>query len=338
MSYTIDIYRRKIAPSESALEFALYVSFFAQLVAGPIVRSMEFLPQVRPMKDLRVERIAEGAQRFLLGLVKKVVIADNVGLFVDQVFAAPEGYGALTLWFASYGFALQIYCDFSGYTDMALGIGRAFGLRFPENFDAPYLAASITEFWRRWHMSLSRWLRDYLYFSLGGSRSSRAKTYRNLMITMLLGGLWHGAAWTFVLWGGLHGLMLAIERMLGFGRERDGPRGSPLAIGIRRFVTFQLTCVAWVMFRAESFESLGVYLSRMFGAWTWDGLGEIPGMFWTLVLVSLVAGQYLERIYRLRESVWERLPAPVQGLVLAAMVVLCGVYHVDEIAFIYFQF
>ena len=226
LSYTIDVYRRQLEPCDRPIDFAVFVAFFPQLVAGPIVRASELLPQLRKLPPIRGEEVAAGMQRFALGLMKKVVIADNVGLFVDQVFAAPSEYSAFTLWFAAYGFALQIYCDFSGYTDMAIGLGRAFGLRIPENFNVPYLAVSITDFWRKWHMTLSRWLRDYLYIPLGGSRGSQSATYRNLMITMLLGGLWHGAAWTFVLWGALHGAWLAIARV--HERDDDGAREEDL--------------------------------------------------------------------------------------------------------------
>ncbi|NNE06971.1 MAG: MBOAT family protein, partial [Gemmatimonadetes bacterium] len=189
MSYTIDIYRRKAEPSRRLLDFALYVSFFAQLVAGPIVRSGEFLPQITAMKNLRMGNVSSGTQRFLLGLFKKVAIADNVALFVDNVFQAPQSHSALMLWGGAFGFTLQVYCDFSAYSDMAVGIGRAFNIKLPENFRNPYLARSITEFWQRWHISLSTWLRDYLYIPLGGSRKGPGRTYFNLLITMFLGGL-----------------------------------------------------------------------------------------------------------------------------------------------------
>lgn len=338
MSYSIDIYRGRSKPCGNPLDFAVYVSFFAQLVAGPIVRSTEFLPQIKKMPPIVADNVAAGFQRFVLGLGKKVLIADNVGIFVDSVFASPGDFSAPTLWFAAYGFALQIYCDFSGYTDMALGIGRAFGLKFPENFNTPYLAASITDFWRRWHMSLSRWLRDYLYIPLGGSRGSRLFNYRNLLLTMLLGGLWHGAAWTFVIWGGIHGLLLAFERCAGLGKEWEQGSKPRLAIWVRQIITFHLVCLAWVVFRAASFDDLTVYLSGMLTGWSWQNYGEMHGLMWSLFLAFFVLAEYLERTFQLRTRVWDRLPGAVQGAVLAAIMLAAGLTQTDEIAFIYFQF
>ena len=274
-------------------------------------------------------------QRFLLGLVKKLVIADGVALYVDHVFASPSSFSAPTLWFAAYGFALQIYCDFSGYTDMALGLGRAFGISLPENFRRPYLALSITDFWRRWHCSLSGWLRDYLYIPLGGSRRGTGATYRNLLITMLLGGLWHGAAWTFVAWGGYHGLLLAIERAAG---ERGSGDGNAIGVIIRRLLTFHLVCIGWVFFRAESFDSLWVFIARMFTIWDLGSIGQTQGLAWALLLATLVTAQGLLGETGRGARIWCRLPAPVQGAALALLVVAAGLLHVDRVAFIYFQF
>jgi alginate O-acetyltransferase complex protein AlgI len=338
LSYTIDVYRRRAAPARNALDFALYVSFFAQLVAGPIVRATEFLPQVRSLSQLRGDRVSHGLQLFVRGLFKKIVIADNVGLFVDVVFAAPGHYSAITLWCGAYAFALQIYCDFSGYTDMALGIGRVFGLKLPANFDAPYLATSIRDFWRRWHISLSTWLRDYLYISLGGSRRSAGRTYANLMLTMLLGGLWHGAAWTFVLWGAFHGFWLALERWADERRRAPLAPNSPFAILVKRVVTFHLVCVGWVIFRSQSFADLSIYLARMFTEWSWSGRGESIGLLWAGVLLALVLSGSLARNLRLGETLWPRLIPAAQGAALAALAVVVGLLHGDSNAFIYFQF
>jgi len=338
LSYTIDIYRRNTAPTKSLLDFAVFVSFFPQLVAGPIVRSTEFLPQLRTLADVQAERVASGLQRFLLGLFKKVVIADNVALFVDNVFASPVDHGALTLWCAAWGFALQIYCDFSAYTDMALGAARAFGFTLPENFAAPYLSRSITEFWRRWHLSLSSWLRDYLYIPMGGSRFGALKTYRNLMATMLLGGLWHGASWTFVLWGGLHGIFLALERLRGVRAQADPTRDwSPGAL-IRAFFTFQLVALTWVVFRAEDFGQLRVFVARMFFAWDGPQHGAQIGLRWAAVLAALTLGQFLSRRYDLQQRGWDRLPSLVQGAALALLLVLVSTFQTDGAAFLYFQF
>ncbi len=338
MSYTIDIFRGRSKPCRNPLDFALYVSFFAQLVAGPIVRSTDFLPQVRQMKDLRGENVASGCQRFVLGLFKKVVIADNVGLYVNAVFSSPEEYSALTLWFAAYGFALQIFCDFSGYSDMAIGIGRAFGIKILENFNAPYLSRSITEFWRRWHISLSAWLRDYLYIPLGGNRFGSLRTYTNLAITMLLGGLWHGASWTFVAWGGYHGALLALERRFSLGTKTTAASRFSLAGIGRALLTFHLVCISWVMFRVEDFSQLSLYLLRMFTEWRLDGVGEVRGLAWAAVIFLLVIGQQIVRGEGEARRMWERLPAAGQGFALALVLVLVSLFHVSEVAFIYFQF
>ena len=262
MSYVIDVWRRTRAPCASLLDFALYVAYFPQLVAGPIMRAGEFLPQVERMPDLRMENIALGAQRFALGLFKKIAIADNVALFVDSVFVAPGNQSSWVLWMALYGFSLQMYCDFSAYTDMALGVARAFGIKLVENFDAPYLARSITEFWRRWHLSLSRWLRDYLYVSLGGNRKGSFRSNVNLFITMLLGGLWHGANWTYVVWGGYQGVCLIVERKIGVARDAaDDPRWTAW---LKRILMFHVLCLSWTMFRAPDFASSMLYASRLF--------------------------------------------------------------------------
>lgn len=215
MSYTIDIYRLKLAPVRSILDFAFYVSFFPQLVAGPIVRAADFLPQIRQRIRVSAEDLGQGLLLICTGLFKKAVISDYISVnFVDRVFENPGLYSGFENLMGVYGYALQIYCDFSGYSDMAIGIGLLLGFRLPINFNAPYQSASIQEFWRRWHISLSTWLRDYLYISLGGNRRGKLRTYVNLLITMVLGGLWHGASWTFVFWGFMHGIALAIDRLL----------------------------------------------------------------------------------------------------------------------------
>ena len=351
LSYTIDIYRRNTSPCQSRLDFALYVSFFAQLVAGPIVRAGEFLPQVRPLPDAKLGDVAVGFQRFTLGLFKKVVIADNVGLFVDSAFLTPGRYDAVVLWCAAYGFALQIYMDFSGYTDMALGVARMFGLKLPENFDAPYLSRSITEFWRRWHMSLSRWLRDYLYIPLGGSRRSTMRTYVNLMATMLLGGLWHGASWTFVVWGAFHGGLLAIERALGV--DATGERRGGVARLARVVLVFHLVCVGWVVFRSRSFPMMHQYLVRMLSEWEvgavlsfaqsfaldWNpATTAASGVLWVRVMLALALLQWWSRRVDAKRTIWDRLPGPIQGVALFLLLAAAALLHVDEVAFIYFQF
>jgi D-alanyl-lipoteichoic acid acyltransferase DltB (MBOAT superfamily) len=255
MSYTIDCYRGRLEPVDDPLDFALYVSFFPQLVAGPIERATRLVPQIiRPRSRPSFDAVASGASLIAIGLLKKVVVADMAARTVDATFARSGDAGGLELLVATYAFALQIYGDFSGYSDIARGTARLLGFELMENFDRPYLSRSITEFWRRWHISLSTWLRDYLYIPLGGNRRGPRRTYLNLALTMLLGGLWHGPAWTFVIWGGLHGGLLAAERALGLGTSVDAsPRKVFSPIGLTRMlVTFNLVCLAWIFFRAET--------------------------------------------------------------------------------------
>ncbi len=272
ISYTVDVKRRLIAPAR-LVDLAIYLSFFPHLVAGPIVRAREFLPQLeRPRNPQRVA-VSAGITLIALGLVKKVVIADYLArTIVDPVFGVPQAYHAPDVLLAAYAYAAQIYCDFSGYTDMAIGLALLMGYVFPQNFNSPYRATGFRDFWRRWHMTLSRFLRDFLYIPLGGSRRGRLLTYRNLMITMLLGGLWHGAAWPFVLWGGYHGAGLAAEHALG-GRIR-----SPT--WLRWLVTFNLIVLGWVVFRAQGFDLAVTFLSRL-------GSPGVPTL-WTLPVVAMV--------------------------------------------------
>ncbi|MEM8668259.1 MAG: MBOAT family protein [Planctomycetota bacterium] len=258
LSYTIDVYRGVLRPVDRPLDFALYVAFFPQLVAGPIVRARELLPQLASVPRWSNRRFYGGTQQVLRGAVKKVLLADRLGEVVDVVFAGPDLYSGSTLWLAAFAYAGQIYYDFSGYSDIAIGSAKMLGYRFPINFRHPYLARSPAEFWHRWHMTLSRWLRDYLYISLGGNRIQPIVTYRNLMITMTLGGLWHGAAWTFVLWGIWHGLALSFQRWLS-GITRYRP---PVAIGW--LITVIVVLIGWILFRSN--QDIGIaqtYFIRM---------------------------------------------------------------------------
>lgn len=256
MSYTIDIYRGNFKPYEDFLAFSTYVSFFPQLVAGPIVRHDELVPQLLTPTKPETSNIVIGLQRFVLGLAKKVIIADSIGNAVDQALIHIVDLSSLEAWMCALGYTFQLYFDFSGYSDMAIGLGRLFGLSFPENFNSPYKSRSITEFWRRWHMTLSFWLRDYLYISLGGNRKGAARTYFNLVMTMLLGGLWHGANWVFVIWGVFHGLMLAIERL--FKGKGLVPRHLKLPL------TFLMVVLGWVVFRSPDVDFAIIWLKKLF--------------------------------------------------------------------------
>src|SRR5262245_19119751 len=249
ISYIVDVYQGRTKAERSLLDYALYIMFFPHLIAGPIVRPRDFLPQLKLRKLFSYGRFYVGLKLFLLGLVKKAVLADQLAGVVEPVFKDPEAFGSAAVWLAVLCYAMQIYCDFSGYSDMARGIAHTLGYKLPANFNLPYLAANITDFWRRWHISLSSWLRDYLYIPLGGNRNGVAQTYRNLILTMLLGGLWHGASWTFVAWGLYHGVLLALHRVCPRPRWTGHVLLRPFAVA----GTFLLVCVGWVFFRAQNF-------------------------------------------------------------------------------------
>lgn len=264
ISYAVDLYRKQMEPANSTIDFCFYIAFFPKLVAGPIIRAKDFLPQMQ--KKLRLTAAEANASIFLIviGLIKKAVISDYISInFVDRVFDSPLSYTSVENLLAVYGYSLQIYCDFSGYSDIAIGLALLMGFTIPPNFLTPYKSQSITEFWRRWHISLSSWLRDYLYISLGGNRKGKVRTYINLFLTMLIGGLWHGASWKFVIWGGLHGLVLAIERFfsehLGWSisSEKIFPRL------IRIFITFHIVAFCWIFFRAKDFEMASQLISHI---------------------------------------------------------------------------
>jgi alginate O-acetyltransferase complex protein AlgI len=332
ISYVVDVYRGKTRPMRNPLDYAVYILFFPHLVAGPIVRPCEFLPQLQRRKRFDWPRFQAGVQLFLLGLLKKSVIADQVALVIDPVFKAPGEYGSAALWLAVLGYAVQIYGDFSGYTDMALGLAHTLGFKLPNNFNAPYLASSPADFWRRWHISLSRWLRDYLYIPLGGNRLGPARTMLNLFVTMLLGGLWHGANWTFVVWGAYHGTLLAVQRLI--PKCWDHPALRPATT----LLTFLLVCVGWVFFRAQTLADAGTILRGM--VVPTRGL-ELLGDGALLVVVCVVATLIGQALGQLKGSprMLFRMPAPVAGMAMAAVLTLALILTPGEgKAFIYFQF
>lgn len=333
ISYTFDVFRREVRPAASLLDFAVFVAFFPQLVAGPIGRAQLQLPQFEsdrtpPDRDA----VRSSLCLILLGLFKKVVIADALAPFVTAAFSSAASAGWVNLLVGVYAFALQIYGDFSGYTDIARGSARLLGIELPGNFAQPYLSRDVTEFWRRWHISLSNWLRDYLYVPLGGNRRGRWATYRNLMITMLLGGLWHGAAWTFVAWGGLHGLFLVAERV-----ARARPARPRLPTAWRVAATFHLVCVAWIFFRATSFANA---LDVVRGIVTLRP-GPVDANALTLLLLAGAATLAIDLSQRGVLRVGSPLswpPAP-RGAVLAALGLAVVVFSGGApVPFIYFQF
>lgn len=285
MSYVIDVYRRDAHVQRNPFNIALYISLFPQLIAGPIVRYQDVARQINERR-VTIDGFSYGVQRFIIGLGKKVLIANTVAVPADAIFGLPTGELTTGLaWLGIVSYTLQIYFDFSGYSDMAIGLGHMFGFRFMENFNYPYISQSITEFWRRWHISLSTWFRDYLYIPIGGNRGGAIRTYVNLVIVFFLCGLWHGASWTFVAWGFFHGAFLVIERM-GFGRALQR-----VPLPVRSTYTLLVVLVGWVFFRAETFAGATAYLAAMFGFAAGDGVHENVAMHLDyLVLVAIIAG------------------------------------------------
>lgn len=335
LSYTIDVYRGELPPRRNLLDYALAVAFFPQLEAGPIVRAREFLAELDGEQRVEFADVKRALVLIAFGYVKKLVIADNLAPIVDSVFEHPAAHGFWDSLFAVYAFAFQIYCDFSGYTDIAIGCALLLGIRFPQNFNYPYAAQSIQDFWRRWHMTLSRWLRDYLYIPLGGNRRGDARTYVNLMITMLLGGLWHGASWNFVIWGGLHGGYLAAERAV-LERVRWWGASNPFMSVLRTLVSFHLVCLAWVFFRAHTFEQSRAMLANLARpTLSFDGAAH-GGI--ALLMLLLFAAQQLGAHLHYKQRI-EDSRGPLFALVLAAAIVAVIWFAPGASApFIYFQF
>ena len=343
ISYVVDIYHRKLAPS-SVLDFAVYLSFFPHLLSGPIVRGSELLPQISRSteRDPRGIDFSRASVLVFGGLFKKVVISSYVSTAIVQpVFSAPGIHSAPEILLAAYGYAVQIYCDFSGYTDIAIGCALLLGFEFPQNFDSPYTARSVQDFWRRWHMTLSHWLRDYLYIPLGGSRGSKAATYRNIMITMVLGGLWHGAAWTFVIWGALHGLAQCIGH---WRRARRVARGLPAqldsrrAILLQRLITFHIVCLGWIFFDAKTINDGFTLVYRLFT--TWGQPASLVRLPVIAAVVSSLALQYIPSGWSSRAlGVFSRLPLVAKGAVLATSLLAITTLGPPGVApFIYYKF
>ncbi len=342
INYTVDVYRRRVPAERNLAHFMLFILFFPHLIAGPIVRARDFLPQIRRRKRFSWPRLHLGAQFFFMGLFKKLAIADRMAVYVDPVFRDPTQYNSKVVWLAVFAYAVQIYCDFSGYTDMAIGAAHMLGYKLAQNFNIPYLSCNISEFWRRWHISLSSWLRDYLFIPLGGSRCSTARANRNLMITMTLGGLWHGASWTFVVWGVLHGLLLIVHKTFqGFCKSRprvdrllQSAPGTLLRVGL----TFLSVCVGWIFFRATTFSIAADVLRRMALFQAEGAPGPLPssGIILTLLLVALC---HVVRRFDLWRKWHMRLPAPMLGFSYAAAVTVALILAPSGTKpFIYFQF
>ena len=341
MSYCIDIYRGNLQPYTNWRHFALFMFFFPRMIAGPIIRAADFLPQLQ--RDIRVTwpNFCAGFQLFLVGLTKKLVIADNLAPFADLVFANPAQYSGGAIWQAVLAYSIQIFCDFSGYSDMAIGLARMMGFELPANFNLPYLATNLTEFWRRWHISLSSWLRDYLYISLGGNRRGETRTYCNLLITMILGGLWHGASWNFALWGALHGLGLCVHKLWsGFFKARGVRSKSAAGVIIGGaaswLFTFGFVCFCWIFFRAPSFSDALLMLNKMLGG---PGMQWLSGAFLVIapvVVVAHFAGATLQRKGLSPALDWNRFAHLV--LLFSWILGIIFLRSVEISPFIYFQF
>ena len=342
LSYTFDVYRRKIEPVRNIIDFGFYVSFFPQLVAGPIVRASEFIPQLYNEYHLSKREFSHAIFLISKGLIKKIIISDFIAInFIDRVFDAPSIYSGFENLMAIYGYGLQIYCDFSGYTDIAIGLGLIMGFRLPVNFNSPYKAASVAEFWKRWHISLSRWLKDYLYIPLGGNRKGRIRTNINLLITMLLGGLWHGADLRFIIWGLLHGIGLVINKIWSylFG---DNFKPNIIRHAISVFITFQFVNFSWIFFRSHDMNNVKIMFRQITENFS-------PGSYMTVipayssVFLLIIAGY---AIHLLPESIKEsyrglfiRMPLLLQMVILMLVAVLLyQMRTVDVMPFIYFRF
>jgi len=355
LSYIIDVYHRRLKATRSLVDILLYISFFPHLIAGPIVRAKAFLEQTVRISSPYDVRL--GLSVFLItgGLFKKVIVANYLSTdFVDGVFRSPGDFSRLDLLFGMYAYAIQIYCDFSAYTDIAIGVANLLGYRFPENFNQPYRATGVQDFWRRWHITLSSWLRDYLYIPLGGSRGGRLATWRNILITMGLGGLWHGASLNFVFWGLLHGMALVVERMFGLhapaegttkpqaaadslprlrGRVGEGARGA-----LAWFVTFHFVCLTWIFFRSPSLEATQTYFSTL----AWGDTGWSTTMT-PLVAAMLVIGAATQMVpnrwFEALEAWYDRASLPFQVALTFAVIFLIVVAAPGGVPpFIYFQF
>ena len=340
LSYTIDVYRGKLRPCKSLLNFAFFISFFPMLVAGPIVRAVDFLPQCEKPRQANSRQLGWGLTLITLGLLMKVLLADAVlAPMADEVYGNAANAGCGYAWLGTLAFSGQIFYDFAGYSTCAIGAALCLGFALCDNFHSPYAAIGFSDFWRRWHISLSSWLRDYLYISLGGNRKGTLRTYANLMLTMLLGGLWHGANWRFVVWGALHGAYLGIERL--FRSRLEG-----VAVTSRWYVqlplallTYALVCIAWVFFRAESFADAVALCGAMLrgGRNSLEPMGTARVLKVVAICAFLLVSHWMMRHTTL-EQVWDRVPNWARSLALAALLLCLAFAPGDDRAFIYFQF
>ncbi|MCQ2256960.1 MAG: MBOAT family protein [Bacteroidaceae bacterium] len=355
LSYTLDVYRGNIKPLNKLLDYAFYVSFFPQLVAGPIVRARDFITQIRRPLTLTDKMFGTGVFYIIAGLFKKAIISDYISVnFVERVFDQPDLYSGLENLLAVYGYTLQIYCDFSGYSDMAIGIALLLGFEFPKNFDNPYKSASITEFWRRWHISLSSWLKDYLYISMGGNRHGKFRQYFNLLMTMLLGGLWHGASLNFILWGGLHGLFLCMDKMfhaicpklspLSYlpNKKNPKPKKNWFVVILSGIITYHLVAACWVLFRAQSFGVASQVFYQVFNKFQPQIFLQWCESYWavaSLMLLGYTLHFLPNSVSEFAKKVVTKCPLIVKALIIVVVIfIVIQIKSSDVQPFIYFQF
>lgn len=338
LSYVIDIYRSRIKAEKNFIEYSVFVCFFPLLVAGPIERATHLLPQVKNKRTFSNSLFNEGILQIVVGLFRKIVIADSLAKYVDMVYGNPDIYNSSTLILGTVFYAFQIYFDFSGYSDIAIGTSKLFGFKLLQNFRLPYFSTSITEFWRKWHMSLSFWLRDYLYIELGGNRFGIIKTYRNLFLTMLLGGLWHGSNWTFVVWGGIHGLFLSLEKYLNSNSSFNFLR----KISFLGYIyTFIVACFAWIYFRASDINSANLIVSIILkGGFNEPFIGDINILMNAIfvLLIGFAFDIYLRITNQDLENLGSKLSLLKLTLFISLVLVLTTLFYSNSNNFIYFQF
>lgn len=340
LSYSIDIYKGQIQRESHLGRFALFVAFFPQLVAGPIERAKNLLPQLQKRVVFSYENFSSGAQRIIWGLFKKVVVADNIAFVVDEIYGSPDSYGPVGLLLASYLFAIQIYCDFSGYSDIAIGSAKILGIDLMKNFRTPYWATSVREFWARWHISLSTWFRDYVYIPLGGNQKTRRRIAANILFVFIISGLWHGANWTFIIWGTIHGVLLLFERLL---RRKEKPK-SRLTKLFHSFILFQVITLAWIFFRAENLDDAWYILTKILGFdFDISSLMEFAsirgyGFYLLRILLAasfMMADPLMERLLHQQIIIPTYIKRPLFATIIAIILVF-GYW--GEVEFIYFQF
>jgi D-alanyl-lipoteichoic acid acyltransferase DltB (MBOAT superfamily) len=340
LSYSIDVYRKKLKPADNIIDFALFVSIFPQLVAGPIERASDLLPQLTVKLKPSIEQIKQGVVLIVMGLFRKVIIGDSAGRYVDNIFSNMAHYSSYELIFGLVMFSIQIYADFSGYSHIARGTAKMLGVELMKNFEQPYLSQNITEFWRRWHISLSTWLKDYLYIALGGNRKGTISTYVNIIITMLLGGLWHGASWNFVIWGGLHGIYLSIHKMMLKG-EKIPERITKLNLATvsKIFLTYCLVLFTWLFFRSTSWDMTTLYFSKIYNWETTEHATILTVVMISFVAITLLL-DYFEYVTKKHTFLLNIKSWGVKvGILLALFIVsIAYMFQSEPLPFIYFQF